>query len=485
MIRRAPFLPMALLLLAGCVVGPDFVRPDAPAATGYAPTPPPTTTVSTEAPAGDAQRFAPDAALRPDWWRIFFSSELDAILQAALAANADLDAARAALRRAEALADAGRGGLFPSAGLTGQASRQRAEPVAGVRSPAYSLSTGRVEVSYAADLFGGTRREIEALEAEADQQRFELGAATLTLTGNLVQAVLRDAALKMEIEATRRIIASAESTVELLRRRFALGAVSRNDVLLQEAALMQRRVELPGLLRQAEQQRTLIAVLSGRTTDRPGPPTPRLDALRLPATLPLRLPSDLVRQRPDILVAEARLRAANAQIGVATAEMLPRLILTASYGRAQSGGIDAFTPQGIIWSLAAGLTQPLFQGGRLVHRRQAAIAARDQASAQYRGTVLRAFKDVADALRAIELDAEALRIQQEAAVLAARSLAIAREQLRIGAVTSLEVLAAQQADAQAQIGLVRAQEARFADTVALLLALGSGWGEAPEVAALR
>ncbi|WP_120010918.1 efflux transporter outer membrane subunit, partial [Teichococcus vastitatis] len=224
----------------------------------------------------------------------------------------------------------------------------------------------------------------------------------------------------------------------------------------------------------AEEQRTLIAVFTGRTTDRPAPPTPTLDALRLPDTLPVQLPSELVRQRPDILSAEAALQAANAQIGIAAANMLPRLTLTASYGTAQTAGIDAFTPQGLIWSIAAGLTQPLFQGGRLARQRDAAIAARDAAAARYRGTVLGAFKNVADALRAIELDAEALRAQNEAAHVAAQSLEIARQQQRLGAATTLEVLTAQQANARSRIALIQARAARFSDTVALYTALGGG-----------
>ncbi|UFN51640.1 efflux transporter outer membrane subunit (plasmid) [Roseomonas sp. OT10] len=481
--RRFLLSGVALALLAGCAVGPDFERPAAPDAAGYRPAPLAASTVGTDGASGGVQRFVPGAPVAADWWRAFGSPELDALVAEALVNNADLEAARATLRQAQALVAAGRGGFFPTLGLSAQSTRQRAEPVptGGTGSfPPYSLHTGRVEVSYAPDTFGGTRREVEGLVAEEDRQRHEVGAAALTLAGNLVNAVVQEAALRAEIQATREIIAASEDSLRLLRSRLALGAVPRSEVLLQESEVAQRRADLPALLKAAEEQRTQVAVLTGRTTDRAPPPVPGLDALRLPETLPVRVPSELVRQRPDILSAEAALQTANARIGVATANMLPRLTLTASYGTAQTAGVDAFTPQGLIWSVAAGLTQPLFQGGRLARQRDAAVAARDVAAAQYRGTVLGAFKNVADALRAVELDAETLQAQREAARVASQSLEIARRQQRLGAATTLEVLTAQQADARARIALIQARAARFADTVALYTAMGGGFGDMGE-----
>ncbi|NGM23415.1 efflux transporter outer membrane subunit [Roseomonas stagni] len=466
--RRSLLAGLALLCCAGCTLGPDFDRPAAPAAAGYGPIRPPDPDAGTAGEA--AQRFVPGAPVPAEWWRAFGSPELDALVAEALRHNAGLEAARATLRQAEALVAAGRGGFYPSLGLGAQATRQRAEPAPAASSP-YSLRTARLEVSYAPDLFGGTRREVEGLVAEADRQGFELAAAALGVSGNLINAVIEEAALQAQLTATREIIAVAEDSLRLLRSRLALGAVPRGEVLLQEAEVMQRRAELPALQKAVEARRTLITVLLGGTPDRP---LPALDALRLPETLPVSLPSALVRQRPDILAAEAALRAANAGIGVATANMLPRLPLTAAYGTAQAPGVDAFTPQGLIWSVAAGLTQPLFQGGRLAGQREAAIAARDAAAARYRAAVLGAFRDVADALRAIGSDAEELRARREAARVAAQSLEIARRQQRLGAVSLLEVLAAQQADARARIALVQATAARFSDTVALHVALGGG-----------
>ncbi|WP_338664800.1 efflux transporter outer membrane subunit [Pararoseomonas sp. SCSIO 73927] len=487
--RHYPLSGAAFLLLAGCAVGPDFERPAAPDAAGYRPAPLAATITGTTGPGGGAQRFVPGAPVAPDWWRAFGSAELDALVAEALARNTDLEAARATLRQAQALAEAGRGGFFPTIGLAAQSARQRVEPVPfGSRAaspPAYTLSTARVEVSYLVDLFGGVRREVEGLDAEADRLLFERDAAALTLSGNLVNAAVQDAALRAEIDATREIIAAAEDSLRVLRSRLSLGAIARSEVLLQEAEVAQRRADLPVLQKALEEQRTLIAVLAGRTTDRHPLSLPPLDALRLPETLPVRLPSELVRQRPDILSAEAALQAANARIGVATANLLPRVTLTASYGTAATSGISAFTPEGLIWSAAAGLAQPIFQGGRLLRERDAAIAARDAAAAGYRGAVLRAFKNVADALRAVELDAETLRTQDEAARVAAQSLDIARRQQRLGAVTTLEVLTAQQADARARIALIRARAARFADTTALFVALGGGFGaEAGAVASV-
>lgn len=482
--KRPQFLlsGAALAVLAGCAVGPDFERPAAPEATGYMAAPMAANTASADGPGGAAQRLVPGAPVAAEWWRAFGAPELDALVAAALANNAELAAARATLRQSEALSAAGRGGFWPTLGASLQSARQKAEPIpagdAAGGLPPYSLHTGRVEVSYAPDVFGGTRREVEELVAEADRQRFELEAAALTVAGNLASAVIQEAALRAEIQATAEVIAASEDSLRLLRRRAALGAAARSEVLLQEAEVAQRRADLPALLKAAGEQRTLIAVLTGRTTDQRPLPLPSLEALRLPDTLPVRLPSELVRQRPDILSAEAALRAANARIGVATANMLPQLTLTASYGTARAPGVDAFTPQGLVWSVAAGLTQPLFQGGRLARQRDAAVAARDAAAAQYRGAVLRSFKNVADALRALELDAETLRAQREAARVAAQSLEIARRQQRLGSITTLEVLTAQQADARARIAAIRAQAARYVDTVALFTALGGGFGEA-------
>ncbi|WP_162306251.1 TolC family protein, partial [Teichococcus vastitatis] len=275
-IRRTLLAGTALVLLAGCAVGPDFERPAAPNAVGYRPVPLTAMTVSTDGPGGGAQRFAPSAPVDADWWRAFGSPELDALITEALASNADLEAARATLQQAQALVAAGRGGFLPTLGLGVQSSRQKAEPipVGGAGSfPPYSLHTGRVEVSYAPDFFGGTRREVEGLVAEADRQRFELTAAALTVSGNLVNAVVQEAAFRAEIQATREIIAASEDSLGLLRSRFALGAISRSEVLLQAAEVAQRRADLPALLKAAEEQRTLIAVFTGRTTDRPAPPT--------------------------------------------------------------------------------------------------------------------------------------------------------------------------------------------------------------------
>ena len=477
--RRLLLSGAALSLLGACTVGPDFVRPAVPDATGYRPDPLPEATTGTIGPAGGAQRLVPGASVAPDWWRAFGSAELDTLVVEALARNADLEAARATLRQAQALADAGRGALLPRAALAAQSARQRVEPVptggTAASIPAYSLSTARVEVSYLVDLFGGARRDVEGLVAEADRLLFERDAAALALSGNLVNAVIQAAALRDEIEATREIIAAAESSLRVVRSRLALGAIARSEVLLQEAELAQRRADVPVLQKALEEQGTLVAVLAGRTTDRQPSRLLTLDALSLPRTLPVRLPSELVRQRPDILSAEAALRTANARIGVATANLLPRVTLTATYGTAATAGISALTPEGLIWSAAAGLAQPIFQGGRLLRERDAAVAARDAAAARYRGAVLSAFKNVADALRSIELDAETLRLQEDSARIAAQSLDIARRQQRLGSVTTLEVLTAQQADARARIALVRATAARFADTTALYVALGGGF----------
>ncbi|MBV8613646.1 MAG: efflux transporter outer membrane subunit, partial [Acetobacteraceae bacterium] len=321
-----------------------------------------------------------------------------------------------------------------------------------------------------------------SLAAQAECQRFQLEATYLTLSSSVVAAAVQEASLRGQIAATEETIRIETDLIDILRRQEALGQIAMADVVLQESALAQARQTLPPLQKQLEQQRDQLAALAGGFPSERLLQTFTLDSLRLPRELPLSLPSRLVAQRPDVRAAEANLHAASAQIGVAVAARVPQITLTATLGSSALQAGNLFSSGYNFWNLAAGLTQPIFEGGALYHRQRAARAAFDQAAAQYRSTVLSAFQNVADTLHALQSDAIALRAAAAADSAAARSLAIVREQLRLGQVAYLSVLNAEQTSQQARLALVQAQANRFADTAALFQALGGGWWNRADVA---
>lgn len=465
------------LALAGCTVGPDFAAPDAPTG-GYtrAGTPAPTTSVP--GPAGAGQRFEMGRDIPGEWWKLFRSQTINALVAEAVHNHPDIAAGQAALRAARENVLAEGGALLPQASLSANQQRLGASPAqSGLRGrgSTFDLSATSVSVSYDLDVFGGERRKIEGLEATADAQRLELEATQLTLTANVVTTLITDASLRAQIAATNDIIRTETEQLDLLRRQFALGAVAQTDVLLQESNLAQAKVALPALEKQLGQNRNQLMALLGRMPSEDRGEHVALEALRLPERLPLSLPSTLVRQRPDVVMAEATLHQANAQVGVATANMLPKVSLSASFGSQALSPGELFGANTAAWSLASGLSQPIFRGGSLLHSREAAIATSDQAAAQYRSTVLKAFQNVADALRAIQADAKTLAAQTEAEDAARRSLDIARSQYKAGGTTWTAVLTADQAQQNARIARVKAQAQRYADTAALLQALGGGW----------
>ncbi|HYS56736.1 MAG TPA: efflux transporter outer membrane subunit, partial [Burkholderiales bacterium] len=339
----------------------------------------------------------------------------------------------------------------------------------------FNLYNASVNVSYSIDLAGGARRELEALQAGIDFQRFQLEAAYLSLTGNIATTAFREASLREQIRATREIAESQERQVQLVEKQFALGAISRVDVLAQRAQLAQTRANLPPLEKALAQTRNQLAVLIGKFPGDAGLPQLDLSAFQLPQNLPLSLPSDLVRQRPDIRAAETVLHQTNARIGVAQALMFPQLTLSGSYGGAATSTPKLFDPGSRIWNIGAGLLQPVFHAGQLQARKRGAEAAYDQAFAQYQQTVLGAFQNVADVLFALEFDAVALKAQAEAEAAARESLEVTRGQLQFGGANYLALYNAQRQYEQAKIGLVQAQAARYADTAALFQALGGGW----------
>lgn len=483
--RRTAASLAAALLLAGCAVGPDFAVPPPPDAAGYTPEPLDRATASAATSAGAAQRFDRGRDLPGEWWALFHSRQLIALVEKALAANPDLQAAQAALRVAKENVYAQSGALLPAADGSFGAIRQK--PAIGAPSdvgsdmPTFNLFTGQLNVSYTPDVFGGTRRSIEALAAQAELQRFALEATYLTLTSNLAGAAVQEASLRAQIAATLGIIKIETDVLGLLRRQRELGAVAEADVVTQEAALAQAEQTLPPLRKQLAQQRDLLAALTGGFPNQAMPQQFVLASLRLPHQLPVSLPSQLVEQRPDVRAAEANLHAAGAQIGVAIANRLPNITLSAATGSTALSVDQLFTPGTGFWSVAGEIAQPIFHGGTLLHRELAAKATYEQAAAQYRSAVIVAFQNVADTLRAIQSDAVALQKAAASERAAAKSLEIARRRMELGDINYLGLLNAQQTYQQATLSLAQARAARYADTVALFQALGGGWWNRSDV----
>jgi NodT family efflux transporter outer membrane factor (OMF) lipoprotein len=465
--------------LTACAVGPDYHAPDAPAAGIYTEKPQPEQTDTAPVGGGDAQRFEVGAKISAEWWTLFGSPELDKLMRAALVGQPTLAAAQAALRQAEENLNAQYAVLYPSVDASLGAKRQRVTGAAfgtsAIPTSIFNLYNASVNVSYSIDLAGGARRELEALRAGIDFQRFQLEAAYLSLTANIATTAFREASLREQVRATREITDSQARQLDVVEKQFALGAVSRADVLAQKAQLAQTLANLPPLEKALAQTRNQLAVLIGKFPGEARLPELDLAAFQLPKTLPVSLPSDLVRQRPDIRAAEATLHQTNARVGVAEALMFPQLTLSGSYGYASTSASNLFDPGNRLWSIGAGLLQPIFHAGQLAAQKRGAVAAYDQAFAQYQLTVLGAFQNVADVLLALEFDAVALKAQAEAEVAARESLEVTRAQLQFGSANYLALFNAQRQYEQAKISLVQAQAARYADTAALFQALGGGW----------
>ena len=477
--------------LTGCAVGPDYHRPAPPAVASYTAEALPVGTTSAPGIGGTAQRFVSGGEIPARWWELFRSEALDRWIREALAGSPTLDAAEAALRRAQEVRRARSGDLFPSIDGKVSASRQKSSGASfgqsNLQINPFTLYNASVDISYTLDLFGRTRRDLEALKSQVDYQRFQLEGAYITLTSNIVTAALQEASLRGQLQATRDIVATQEEQFALIEKQFELGGIARTDVLAQRASLAQSRATLPPLEKRLAQTRHLLAVLAGRFPgDAADLPEFRLEDFRLPVELPVSLPSSLVRQRPDIRSAEELLHAASATVGVATANLYPQITLSAQYGTEALQIGDLFRPGTAVWGIGAGLLQPVFHGGALEATRRAEVAGFDQAAALYRETVLQAFREVADVLRALEYDAMTVKAQGEAETAARDTLEIAKKQVRFGATSYLSLLTAQRQYHLARILLVQAQAGRFADTAALFQALGGGWwNRDPEVGMTR
>ena len=474
------------VLLTACAVGPNYQRPAAPATHDYAPTALPQTTASAPGPGGNAQQLVQDMDIPGQWWTLFHSAPLNALIDDALKHNADAEAAQAALQVAWENVRAQRGAFYPSVEASVDPTRQKTGTVlsSGVASNStlYNLTTAQVSVSYSPDLWGGNRRQVESLVAQANAQRFQLEATYLTLTSNLVNAAIQEASLRAQIDATRHIVDDQQRIMATLQRQFALGDASEAAVAAQQAALEQSRATLPPLEKQLAQQRDLLAALSGRMPSDVIDARFTLEELQLPGDLPLSLPVRLVEQRPDVRMADEQLHAASAQVGVAMANRLPNVQISASIGSAAVQASSLLTTGTGFWSIGAGITAPLFDGGTLKHKQRAAEATYRQSAAQYRSTVIDAVQNVADVLHAVQSDAAALASAELAERAAARSLAIAQQQLALGDISEVVMLNAEQTWRQAAITLAQARANRYADTVALFQALGGGWWNRQDVA---
>lgn len=479
------------LILAGCAVGPDFQRPAAPGVGQYTPGTPLAQTASAAVPGGAAQRIQSGRDIPGDWWRVFRSDPLNRLVAEALKTNPDIQSAQAALRQAQENVAAGQGELFPTVSGSSSATREQSNSTvsttAGSRTvtSVYNVTGASVDVSYDLDVFGGTRRNIESLQATADYERYQLEASYLTISSNVVTAAIQEASLRAQIAATEDIIKAERAFLAILQQQFSLGGISQADVASQQATVAQDEALLPPLQKQLAQQRNQLAVYLGRFPSEISGDDFELAGLTLPADLPLSLPSKLVEQRPDIRSSEAQLQAASAKIGVAIANMLPQITLSASYGSSANSFGNLFSPGTIAWSLAGQVVQTIFDGGSLLHDKRAAEAGFDQAAAQYRSTVLSSFQDVADTLHAIQYDADTLKAQLAAEQAAQRSLGIARSQYQAGATTYTTVLTAQTALLNARISRIQAQALRLSDTAALYQALGGGWWNRTDIPAGR
>ena len=468
---------LCLLSLAGCAVGPDFEAVQAPTGAGYSPRPL-LETVSASSPGGAPQRLRNGAGVPGGWWTWFRSRQIDAFVSESLRNHPDLAAAQAALRQAREAVAADTAGFFPSASGDGSLTREQASAAStGINAPAslYTLYNVSAPVSFTPDIFGGRARAVEADAANAEYERYELEATYLSLTANVVTAAINDASLAAQIQVTQDLIGSQREQVRLLENRFALGAVSEADVLSQKAQLATTLATLPPLEKSRAIGRDELLAYLGRFPNQDRGEAVALDSLTLPRSLPVSLPSALVRHRPDIGAAESQWRQANANVGVATANMLPQLTLSASYGSAALSASTLFNAQTTAWSMASSLTTPIFDAGALFHTKEERVAALDQARARYQSTVLSAFQNVADSLQSLKADAALLNAEGYAEKVSAQSLTITQSQFNAGASNTLNVLNAEQTLLNARIGRVKAQAARLADTVALFQSLGGGW----------
>lgn len=468
------------VFLTSCMVGPDFHRPCLPQTCSYTPKPLPvkTTHIATIGQAGESQYFIAGRDIPKDWWQLFHSPELDCLIKAGIRKSPNLIAAKETLAQTRDIFYAQVASLLiPSITGSFTAERQQfnASSLGVPTTTIFNLFNASVAVNYTLDVFGGSRRQLEGYCAQVHYQWYQMQAAYLTLTANITTTSITIASLREQIKATHDLIRSQENELNILRNQYRLGGISDIDVATQETLVNQTRATLPPLEQKLAQNYHALSVLIGELPCEDALPQFNLNKLHLPICLPTSCPSLLVRQRPDVLAAEALLHYASAQIGVATANLYPQVNLTANGGWQDTVLSSLFNPVNKFWSIGSAITGPIFNGGALYAQRCASIAAFYAARAQYQSTVLEAFKNVADSLRALQHDAEELKYQRSAELAARRALDLTSSQFRLGGASYVSLLIAERAYQNTRIDRIKAEGVRFTDTAALFQALGGGW----------
>ena len=466
---------LIIMMLSGCTVGPDFRQPEAPSVTGY---------IGRGDNVGGSNLRVVSGDLPYRWWELFRSRALSRLIEEGIEHNADLKAAEAAIRVAYANTRVARGALFPMVDGSFNPSRQRVAACCNTPDPPngenpYTLITAQLTVSYTLDVWGGTRRQIEAADALAEVAEFQREAVYLTLTSNIALAAINEASLRGQIAATQRIIGLQTNMLGIMRKQSDAGQIALPDVAQQETALAQAQLLLPPLEKQLFQQRHLLSVLTGRFPSEGAGSIFGPNSLSMPHRIPVTLPANLILQRPDIRVAQANLRQANAQVGVAVANRLPNITLSGSLGSQSLAMSQLFGPQTGLWTIAGNIAQPIFNAGILKNKQIAAEETFAQTADTYRGVVLTAFQNVADALRALQSDRKALDAATAAERAAARSFELTQKQIERGQYSVQTLLTAQQAFLQTSIARVQSEAQLLSDTVMLFQALGGGWWNRP------
>jgi NodT family efflux transporter outer membrane factor (OMF) lipoprotein len=469
-----------VIALGGCAVGPDFERPAPPRVTAYTSK---KTPIALAASGNEpAQRLMNGQAIQAAWWRVFRSAALDSVVQQAIAASPTLDAARATLEQAQQTVLEARAAYYPWLDFAAAAERQQGPAfvlgiLPGGNLPVFNLYTLGPTVSFSPDVFGATKRRVEQQAALAQNAAFELAAAQLTITGDVVTEALTIASTRLQMRALRDIVADDEKNLALVQDKFEVGRVPSTDVLLAESQLTNDRALLPPLGQQLAAAEDALAVLAGKFPADWRQSDFELADFTLPAELPVSVPSTLVHQRPDILAAEAQLHAASAALGVAIAQMYPTITLSASVETAALFPSDLFQSSGLVWTLLGGVTNPIFHGGALKAQKQAAIDAFRASFATYRQTVLQAFGQVADNLRALDHDAQLAEATRRALDVAEKSLELQRFSYAGGKTDILLLLDAERSNEQARLTYARAEAQRYIDSAQLFVAMGGGWWE--------
>jgi len=481
MMERKPQVGLAAatviaILLAGCTVGPHYRPPAPPTVTTYDRAPEPSQTVNSAGAAGTAQHLNPAMDVPAQWWTLFHSPQLDRLVREALANSPTLAQASARLKQAQEESNARTGATkYPSVNATVSAQREQVDLATfGVPFPSpppFSLLNGSVAVSYALDLFGATRRLIEGLNAQVEYQRWQLQGARQMLAGNVVSAAIRQAQLNSQIQISRQVLALQQHQLNITEQRVQAGGIPTYEINRQRTLVEQTRAGIPPLEQQLAVVNHQLAVLIGKTPAAAQIDSISLDSLQLPQEMPLSVPSSLVHQRPDIRAAESLLHQASTNVGVATANMYPQIVLSGSIG-----GIGTnFTSGSEVWNVGASLAQPIFNGGALRAEKRKAVAAYEEAGSAYQQTVLQAFREVADALRAIENDAQTLQARTEAATQAEVTYQIASQRFNAGGISQLSLLDAQRQYEQTLLERATSAANRYTDSASLFQALGGGW----------